>query len=696
MPSRRILLRGDVAIAITPKAFDTLVALVEWRDRVVSREELLSHLWPGVAVEEANLTQQVFLLRKALDESGTGEQYIATVPRRGYRFVKDVALVPLESESGAPAQAPQQAPPELRRIIAAGVLIVATAGIAHLAMSRPTDPPPSRNRPFATAEAVESMPAWSPDGRTLAFGAEKDGYYQIHIQRIDPATPTPIRLTDLDADCLFPAWDPTGSRIFFLISRVPQHGEIWVADVAGGEPQRVVSDVMAFALAPTTGELAFLRHDGDSVSLWRADADGRGSRKLAVDRSLGEQMFLAFSPDGRWLGIKGPRGPDLLLLPHPFDDRPLEKGRSIRFRGPDGELGVYYFFSWSPTGDEIVFSSREGDGGDPRLWVGNLTQLTARPFGASLEWELMPAISRDGRVAFVTTPMDWDVFEIPLDAPELRPLVVGARFDSWADWMPHGRGLVFSTNRRGHFEIWRRNLDDGTDQVLVAPGAFSKGSTLFLAQSDVSSDGARLAYKRLGFIYLQTILGSEPVRLTNAVGGTPREDNPSWSPDDRWVLFRRGFTSIMKAPTTGQAQPTLLTDDSSRSITAEPKWAAGGSDVVYVGSDGLRRISSTGGESRILTRDVPVVWDVARDGRTAFGILEGPHRAMRLVRIDLTSGDVRDVAHLGRFPVAPMPIGYLPTLQGLRISPDGTRLALSRLNARSDIYIREARRPVRQ
>jgi DNA-binding winged helix-turn-helix (wHTH) protein/tetratricopeptide (TPR) repeat protein/TolB-like protein len=92
-PARRLLLRGETAVTLTPKAFDTLVALVERREHVVSREELLDHLWPGLAVEEGNLTQQVFLLRKALDDSGGGEAYIATVPRRGYRFVGDVTVL---------------------------------------------------------------------------------------------------------------------------------------------------------------------------------------------------------------------------------------------------------------------------------------------------------------------------------------------------------------------------------------------------------------------------------------------------------------------------------------------------------------------------------------------------------------------------------------------------------------------------
>src|SRR5262245_55046662 len=87
IPSKRLLVCDDAAIALTPKAFDTLVTLVERRDRVLSRQELLDHLWSGLAVEEGNLTQQIFLLRKALDDSGSGERYIATIPRRGYRFI---------------------------------------------------------------------------------------------------------------------------------------------------------------------------------------------------------------------------------------------------------------------------------------------------------------------------------------------------------------------------------------------------------------------------------------------------------------------------------------------------------------------------------------------------------------------------------------------------------------------------------
>jgi DNA-binding winged helix-turn-helix (wHTH) protein/TolB-like protein len=80
--ARRKLLRDGDPVALSGKAFDVLLALVARRDRVVTRAELLEHVWAGVVVEEANLTQAISVVRKAL-----GDGFITTVPGRGYRFV---------------------------------------------------------------------------------------------------------------------------------------------------------------------------------------------------------------------------------------------------------------------------------------------------------------------------------------------------------------------------------------------------------------------------------------------------------------------------------------------------------------------------------------------------------------------------------------------------------------------------------
>lgn len=83
-------MRDGETLPLKPKVFDTLLLLVENRGRVLDKDELLSRLWPDTVVEESNLSQNVYLLRKVLGEEPRGEAYIATMPKRGYRFVASV------------------------------------------------------------------------------------------------------------------------------------------------------------------------------------------------------------------------------------------------------------------------------------------------------------------------------------------------------------------------------------------------------------------------------------------------------------------------------------------------------------------------------------------------------------------------------------------------------------------------------
>lgn len=77
-------------IPLTPKAFDTLLVMVENSGRLLSKDELMGRVWPDSFVEENNLAQNISALRKALGETDGGQKFIETVPKRGYRFVADV------------------------------------------------------------------------------------------------------------------------------------------------------------------------------------------------------------------------------------------------------------------------------------------------------------------------------------------------------------------------------------------------------------------------------------------------------------------------------------------------------------------------------------------------------------------------------------------------------------------------------
>lgn len=78
-------------VGLSAKAFDTLAYLVEHRDRVVSKNELLSAIWPGRVVEENNLNQAISALRRAMECDSSERRFIITIPGRGYRFIMDAA-----------------------------------------------------------------------------------------------------------------------------------------------------------------------------------------------------------------------------------------------------------------------------------------------------------------------------------------------------------------------------------------------------------------------------------------------------------------------------------------------------------------------------------------------------------------------------------------------------------------------------
>jgi eukaryotic-like serine/threonine-protein kinase len=98
-PEQRILLHENRPVQLQPKAFETLLVLIQNSQKVVLKDELMKSLWPDSFVEESNLSQNIFVLRKALGETGGTNRYIITVPGRGYRFAERVELIPEDEAS---------------------------------------------------------------------------------------------------------------------------------------------------------------------------------------------------------------------------------------------------------------------------------------------------------------------------------------------------------------------------------------------------------------------------------------------------------------------------------------------------------------------------------------------------------------------------------------------------------------------
>ena len=103
---RRELRRGAQQIAVEPQVFDLLVYMVQNRERVVTKDDLLDAVWSGRFVSESNLTTRINAARKAVGDSGQEQRLIRTVARKGFRFVGAVTTA---AENARDAAAPGQA-----------------------------------------------------------------------------------------------------------------------------------------------------------------------------------------------------------------------------------------------------------------------------------------------------------------------------------------------------------------------------------------------------------------------------------------------------------------------------------------------------------------------------------------------------------------------------------------------------------
>jgi DNA-binding winged helix-turn-helix (wHTH) protein/TolB-like protein/Tfp pilus assembly protein PilF len=153
-PSQDLLLDGTRKIPLTPKAYQTLLVLVENHGRTLGKDELLQKVWPDAFVEEATLAQNIFTLRKQLRDDKDTALYIETVPKRGYRFVAEVRQVKT-------ATAPIQHRPRFTRhtLVSAGVasLIMFAAALAGWHWTRPkaaNEQPSHGTQPKPTTLAV--------------------------------------------------------------------------------------------------------------------------------------------------------------------------------------------------------------------------------------------------------------------------------------------------------------------------------------------------------------------------------------------------------------------------------------------------------------------------------------------------------------------------------------------------------------
>ena len=256
--SERLLSRRGVTVPLTPKAIDVLLALVDQPGRLLDKEILLKTVWPDSFVEENNLADNIFKLRRVLGDGENGPRFIETVPKRGYRFVADVRAVGQLTEQGPelvqqvgaepPRQAERREGPvplpatNTRRPISvpwlvagAMTLLVVALGVGYGRRETPEPPRMLKAELLPPDNASFGDIAVSPDGKWLAFTAATGSRVQLWLRSLTGDEANPLESTD---GASHPFWSPDSRVVGFFAG-----GKLKKVELGDGLPVHAVPGV---------------------------------------------------------------------------------------------------------------------------------------------------------------------------------------------------------------------------------------------------------------------------------------------------------------------------------------------------------------------------------------------------------------------------------------------------------------------
>ena len=562
------LRKHGVRLKIQDQPFQVLQALLERPGELVTREELQRRIWPQDTFVDfdQSLNRAINKVRDVLNDAAGAPRFVETLPRRGYRFIAPVNEVPI-SVPGQPSPQPQTAAVRsFRKLgwVAASFLTIAGAG-AWLARDREALPPP-RLIPLTTLTGNELFPAFSPDGKQVAFtwNGDSPNNPDLYVKVVGDVTP--LRLTSEPGGDGFPAWSPDGSQIAFTSQR--DGGSVFVVSPVGG-PQRKLA---GFA---TVGRPSW-SSDGKYLLVARQHVEknpepGDGALFLAPVASVGDPRPVLTPPPGTWYRnpVYAPDGRSLAfesctghfqastctLMTTGLRDGLVPEGDARRIQPANAPtLGLV----WTRDGSSLIFGRSLGEIG--RLWRVNVRNpREAEPVELAGTMVAYPALDfKGGRLAFQRSISNVDIWRLERGGKP-APFLTSSLIDGNSQYSRDGQRIAFSSSRQGDREIiaiWVANADGTGVTQITRINSPRCGSPRW------SPGDGWIAFDAWGKD------GGWDVWVVKADGGSPKQlthgpaDNaiPSWSHDGSWIYFtskRSGRFEVWRVPTAGGTEEQI-------------------------------------------------------------------------------------------------------------------------------------------
>ncbi len=409
--ARRQALGPDgVSLKLRPREFDTLVVLLRYAGKAVSKDKLLAAVWPDTVVEENNLNQAISRLRQVLGDDRKDPRFITTITGRGYQFVCPVQDGSAEPEPAATGLAESALPQAPRRktfgkFLALTIVLVLVAAAAMLIMRDRSDPPLNLNgaERLSASPAPESSPSLSPDGTMLAFVSERSGITQIWVKGTSGSEA--IQLTHSEHPTRSPSWSPGSDLILFEMASAAEAPSVWLVDALGSRPPRlIVKDARSPRFGPDGRTFVFARgprgihignlDDSSTTELEGVPATTGFTEPMPVINDKGDIAFV--------LADEGPSGNLWLYEAASEQFRPLTRSK--------GELSGVWARSpvWLPDGKTLVYVAAPKDPFNTHLWSVDVETMQTTQLSTGVGGYSEPTVSRNGEVfAYTHSRPSW-------------------------------------------------------------------------------------------------------------------------------------------------------------------------------------------------------------------------------------------------------------------------------------------------
>jgi Tol biopolymer transport system component/DNA-binding winged helix-turn-helix (wHTH) protein len=606
---------------LEPKVMAVLLTLAAHPNQVVHKDDLISAVWPDTFVSDDVLTRSISILRRVTEDDPHHPRFIQTVPKVGYRLVAPIHPVtkePVPPTVSLNGNAVDHTPVAVgtanlyRWMLAAVVFLLLAGGIGAAVWTRHVRSADtltfSRTLQFTSGAGEQIQPALAPDGRRIAFVIlpEGGGTRLIYIKQIGSETMTPLGDTpgaSGEGEQYSPAWSPDGRQIAYLSRWNDQLG-LYVADVAAHTARRVY-----IPQEPSHWEQGALSWSADGHSLIFPDHVGAqpNSEIFQLNLLTGESRAITSPPPG-WEGDLNPAvSPDGRKIA--FTRASETAVRDIWWITPaDGKLHQLTYdhmnidsLAWSADSASVIFSSNRG--GKYALWQMALDGTAPRRLTVGTEDAYQPTAGwHKGQLAYAQGSAIWSIVKVA--SVTETSVLSSTQQDSAPALSPDGKWFAIQSLRSGSQEIWIASIDGTQLRQLTFLGGPLTGSPAW------SHDGRYILFDsrpdKHSHIFIVPAAGGQPRQLTSGDGN---DIIPRFSQDDATVYFRSnraGRWQLFKLSASGgQPQPVTTKDG------IVPQESPDGRYLYYArgDEDGLWRVPVSGGaEQQVLNQPSANFW----------------------------------------------------------------------------------------